>query len=76
MHVKHEYPKWKYHAVKEAVIVKDEAEELALGVEWASSPAHFAKENKKVEEEKVDPPQEKKRRGRAPKSLGSDGDAE
>jgi hypothetical protein len=41
------YPKWKYHAVKEALIVGSEAEERALGEGWAESPAEFIKEEPK-----------------------------
>jgi hypothetical protein len=32
------YPKWKYHAKKGAVIVKNEAEEAALGRGWQDTP--------------------------------------
>jgi len=35
------YPTWRYHATKEAVIVKDEDEDRALGEGWADSPAKF-----------------------------------
>lgn len=38
-----EFPKWKYHAVKEAVMVEDKMEELELGPDWADSPANFEK---------------------------------
>lgn len=44
-----QYPKWKYHATKDAVIVKDEAEEKALGKGWKDSPAEFAKDEPKKE---------------------------
>jgi hypothetical protein len=33
------YPKWLYHAEKEAVIVPDEAAHKALGAGWVESPA-------------------------------------
>lgn len=36
-----EFPKWKYHRTKDAVIVNDKAEELALGPEWEATPAAF-----------------------------------
>ena len=36
-----EYPKWKYHATKPAVVVKDAQAETALGEGWADSPAAF-----------------------------------
>lgn len=32
------FPKWKYHAMKVPVIVKDEDEELALGAGWSDTP--------------------------------------
>lgn len=38
-----EYPKWKYHAKKDAVVVSDAKEEAALGKGWADSPAAFDK---------------------------------
>ena len=37
------YPKWLYHAEKEARIVQDEAAHKALGAEWVESPAAFEK---------------------------------
>jgi hypothetical protein len=36
------YPKWKYHAKKGALTVKNEAEETALGKGWQDTP--FAQE--------------------------------
>lgn len=39
-----EFPKWKYHPAKPALIVDDEGAERALGAEWADSPAHFGVE--------------------------------
>lgn len=38
-----EYPKWKYHSKKEAVIVADAEAEATLGRGWADSPAAFDK---------------------------------
>jgi hypothetical protein len=35
------YPAWRYHAIKPAVIVQNEAESDALGDEWADTPAAF-----------------------------------
>lgn len=35
-----EYPKWKYHFVKEAKIVSSKDAEDALGADWVDSPAH------------------------------------
>lgn len=37
------YPKWKYHAVEEATIVKSAEEDQALGPEWVESPAETQK---------------------------------
>lgn len=34
-----EFPKWKYHAIEEPVIVKNADEEEALGAGWADNPA-------------------------------------
>lgn len=39
MYVHKPYPKWKYHAEKEAVIVAHELAEAALGKDWFDSPA-------------------------------------
>ena len=33
------YPKWLYHAAREAVVVADEAAHKALGPGWFESPA-------------------------------------
>jgi hypothetical protein len=52
------FPKWKYHATSTAVIVQNEAEEVALGDEWGNSPAEFATD--KVQADSEDKP----RRGR------------
>lgn len=38
-YVYQEFPKFKYHATLEPVIVQDPEEEAALGTEWADSPA-------------------------------------
>lgn len=38
------FPKWKYHAEKEALVVDSELEEQALGEGWRDSPADFAQE--------------------------------
>lgn len=43
------YPKWKYHATKQAVVVHDAKEEKALGKDWEDTPAAFAKEEKPTE---------------------------
>ncbi len=37
------YPKWLYHAKKDAVIVQNEEEHRALGSEWVESPADIQK---------------------------------
>ena len=34
-----EYPKWKYHFVKEATIVDGPDAEASLGADWVDSPA-------------------------------------
>ena len=39
--LKREYPKWKYHRTKSAVIVKDPDEEADLGEGWADRPGAF-----------------------------------
>lgn len=39
MHEFQAFPKWKYHASKEAVIVESKEAESALGDEWVDSPA-------------------------------------
>lgn len=38
------YPKWKYHAEKPAVIVQSEEAEKALGAGWVESPADLKKQ--------------------------------
>ena len=38
-----EYPKWKYHATEQPVVVESAEQEEALGKEWADSPAAFEK---------------------------------
>lgn len=35
----HTYPKWKYHATEQAVVVDDESAEQALGESWFDTPA-------------------------------------
>lgn len=40
-----QYPKWKYHPKKEALIVQSHAEEKALGSGWFESPADFSIES-------------------------------
>lgn len=50
--MKNEYPKWKYHATKPAAVVKDEAEEKALGKGWEDTPAAFEKKEKTAEQGK------------------------
>lgn len=39
-----EYPKWKFHPEKEAVIVQSQKEERKLGPDWADSPAEYGVE--------------------------------
>jgi hypothetical protein len=38
------YPKWKYHATKDPVVVQSKEEEKALGKGWTESPADFEPE--------------------------------
>jgi hypothetical protein len=49
-----EYPKWMYCKNQEAVIVMCEADKLALGKDWAETPAAFddAKETEKKKSKK------------------------
>lgn len=35
------YPAWRYHRTEEARVVKDAAEDAALGPEWKNTPAAF-----------------------------------
>lgn len=37
-----EFPKWRYHATKSALIVDDKAAEEALGLGWYDTPAEAA----------------------------------
>jgi hypothetical protein len=37
-----EYPKWKYHPQKQAVIVQNYIEEKALGTDWYNTPMEVA----------------------------------
>ncbi len=41
------YPAWRYHATKPSRLVQNEAQDLALGPEWANSPALVHAENKR-----------------------------
>lgn len=43
MSVFHEFPKWKYHPTKEAVVVPSQDAESALGDAWFDTPAYFCK---------------------------------
>lgn len=65
-----EYPKWKYHRTLAACIVQDPAEEAALGVGWANSPADFANEPELAAAEAepaTDEPEAPKKRGKGKK---------
>ena len=42
VYVYEEFPKWKYHPTKPAVIVPDAESEKALGRDWYDSPAEAA----------------------------------
>ena len=38
MYVYQEFPKWKYHPSKEAVVVENHEQEKALGADWFDHP--------------------------------------
>lgn len=68
MYVYQEFPKYKYHAEKESVVVHSKEHEEALGSDWADSPAHVAKSCAKdceVPCEVVEPLKELKKSKRA-----------
>jgi len=44
-----EFPKWKYHATKESVVVGSKNEEDALGAEWVDNPAHIKEKSALVD---------------------------
>ena len=44
-----EYPKWKYHATKDPIIVESKLEDDALGPEWVNSPADMPKVEQKAQ---------------------------
>lgn len=44
------YPKWKYHAKKEAVIVHSEEEEQGLGKGWHEAPVEKEEKQEEVSE--------------------------
>jgi hypothetical protein len=46
-----EYPKWKYHPQKEAVIVQNYIEEKALGTDWYNTPTEVAKAMEQLAEQ-------------------------
>jgi hypothetical protein len=50
-----EYPKWKFHRIKEAVIVKDALEEAALGPGWTNSQGAFDEKAAIVTTERSNP---------------------
>jgi len=59
-----EFPKWKYHLVKEAVCISSKDEEDALGTEWVDNPGQLKAEEAK-ELFKEEPSPAKKRGPRA-----------
>jgi len=48
-----EFPKWKYHATKESVVVRSKEEEESLGMEWADNPAHVKEKSDPAEPEEI-----------------------
>lgn len=38
------YPRWRYHATEEALIVRSAAQDEALGPGWADSPSAFGRD--------------------------------
>lgn len=63
MHPKQEFPKWKYHHEKPALIVPSKEAEDALGEHWVDSPADVKKPETKEDQKQVEPV--KIRRGKA-----------
>jgi hypothetical protein len=44
-----DYPKWKYHSEKPAVVIDSAEQETSLGAEWKDSPAEFEPKEEKAE---------------------------
>lgn len=67
----HEFPKWKYHQDKPAVVVPHAEAEEALGEGWVNTPADLhVKEVEHIdiaEEPAIEEEIQKSRRGRKPK---------
>lgn len=57
-----EYPKWKYHSEKPAVIVNDKGEEKELGDDWEDAPIELSVD------EAGNVTQDAPKRGRKPKA--------
>lgn len=53
-YVYQEYPKWKYHMIEVPVIVKNEAEERALGPGWSDTPILATEEDLEVASQAAD----------------------
>ena len=51
-----EFPKWKYHREKKAVVVNSAEEEKALGPGWADSPADFKPQPKEEKGRRLEGP--------------------
>lgn len=67
MRVYHPYPKWKYHATKEAVIVGSEDAEASLGAGWFDTPAGFCKSECEASHDVSAPPVPVKKPGKRAK---------
>lgn len=57
------YPSWRYHAVKDALIVKSAEEEAKLGPDWFESPAHFEQAAEVIAPKKPEPMKKTKSKG-------------
>lgn len=64
-HVHREFPKWKYHAVEEPVLVETAEDEAALGASWADLPSGpFPEDGDAQEDDAVPTPPVRAKRNR------------